>query len=125
MPQPTKLTADHAHQDPCIGQQQKGHHNNERGLIAPRFQRCFLRHADIENEKDTNSNYGDSILNSMCDILFAIIGFILAARLPVKVSIALVILIEAGLALIIRDNLTLNIIMLIHPIGAIRTWQAG
>jgi len=69
--------------------------------------------------------YGDSILNSMCDILFAIGGFVLAARFPAGLAIALVILIEVGLALIIRDNLTLNIIMLIHPFQSIKHWQMG
>jgi len=69
--------------------------------------------------------YGDSILNSMCDILFAIGGFVLAARFPAGLTIALVILIEVGLALIIRDNLTLNIIMLIHPFQSIKHWQMG
>ncbi|HEX4792664.1 MAG TPA: DUF2585 family protein [Humisphaera sp.] len=69
--------------------------------------------------------YGDSILNSMCDILFAIGGFFLAAWLPTRVSIALVVVIEVGMALAIRDNLTLNIIMLIHPFQAIKHWQMG
>ena len=67
--------------------------------------------------------YGDSILNSMCDILFCVLGFALAAYLPARVIIALVILMELGVAYAIRDNLTLNIIMLIHPFSAIRHWQ--
>ncbi|HEY8750804.1 MAG TPA: DUF2585 family protein [Tepidisphaeraceae bacterium] len=69
--------------------------------------------------------YGDSILNSMFDILFAILGFVLAARLPVWVTIATTIAIEVTLALTIRDNLALNIIMLLHPFPAIKHWQTS
>jgi len=68
---------------------------------------------------------GDSVINSVSDIVFMLIGFALAARLPVAVSIALAILLELAVGYMIRDNLTLNIIMLIWPIDAIRTWQAG
>ncbi len=68
---------------------------------------------------------GDSDINSVSDITFMLIGFALAARLPVAVSIALAILLELVVGYMIRDNLTLNIIMLIWPIEAIRTWQAG
>ncbi len=69
--------------------------------------------------------YGDSVMNSMCDILACMVGFGLAYLLPPRVSIIFVIALELFLALWIRDGLFLNIIMLIHPIGAIRTWQAG
>jgi len=68
---------------------------------------------------------GDSVINSVSDIIFMLIGFALAARLPVAVSIALAILLELVVGYMIRDNLTLNIIMLIWPLEAIRTWQAG
>jgi hypothetical protein len=68
---------------------------------------------------------GDSVLNSMSDLLMASLGFLLAARLPVKVSVALVLAMEIGAALWVRDNLTLNVIMLIHPLDAIRAWQAA
>ena len=68
---------------------------------------------------------GDAVINSVSDIVFMLIGFALAARLPVAVSIALAILLELVVGYMIRDNLTLNIIMLIWPIDAIRTWQAG
>jgi hypothetical protein len=54
-----------------------------------------------------------------------LIGFALAARLPVAVSIALAILLELAVGYLIRDNLTLNIIMLIWPLEAIMTWQGG
>jgi len=69
--------------------------------------------------------YGDSVMNSMCDILACMVGFGLAYLLPARVSIIFVIALELFLALWIRDGLFLNLIMLIHPIGAIRTWQAG
>ena len=68
---------------------------------------------------------GDSILNSMSDILFCVIGFWLARSLPVWVTLTLIVVMEVGVALIIRDNLTLNIIMLIHPFEAIKRWQQG
>src|SRR5205823_14065496 len=67
--------------------------------------------------------YGDSILNSTCDILFAALGFFFAAKFPTWVSIAIFLIIELTLALTIRDNLTLNILNLIHPFDFIRHWQ--
>ena len=69
--------------------------------------------------------YGDSIVNSIGDIVSMMIGFWLALRVPVRVTIALVVFIEVALVFVIRDNLTLNIIMLIHPFEAIRVWQMG
>ncbi len=68
---------------------------------------------------------GDSILNSVSDILMASIGFVVARYSKVWVTVALIIAMEVGCLIWIRDNLTLNIVMLVHPIEAIKMWQSG
>jgi Protein of unknown function (DUF2585) len=69
--------------------------------------------------------FGDSVVNSVGDLAAAAAGFLLAARLPVKASVVAVLLLEALPAYVIRDNLTLNVIMLLHPVDPIRDWQLG
>lgn len=68
---------------------------------------------------------GDTLVNSMSDILFCVLGFWIARWIPVWLTLVLIVVMEVGCALIIRDNLTLNIIMLIHPFEAIKRWQMG
>ena len=68
---------------------------------------------------------GDSILNSASDIAMMALGFLAARRLPVWASVALVLLLEVVPLIVIRDNLTLNIWMLLAPSDVIRAWQAG
>lgn len=69
--------------------------------------------------------YGDSVINSVFDILFMVAGFFLAARLPVWLTVAVAILFELFTGYMIRDNLALNIVMLLWPLQAIRDWQGG
>ena len=69
--------------------------------------------------------YGDSLLNSMCDIAAMMSGWFIARRSPVWLSVILAIAMELFVAAVIRDNLTLNIIMLIYPLEAIKQWQLG
>jgi hypothetical protein len=66
---------------------------------------------------------GDSIVNSASDMGWMIVGFLLASRLPARASVALAMFFELLTLWVIRDNLTLNIIMLFWPIEAIRQWQ--
>jgi hypothetical protein len=66
---------------------------------------------------------GDSVLNSLSDILMMTLGFLIASRVRPWMSVALVLALEIGMVLWCRDNLTLNIIMLVYPLEAIRQWQ--
>lgn len=67
--------------------------------------------------------FGDSILNSSFDIIASIVGFFLARKLPVWVSIVLILVMELGVGYMIKDNLFLNVVMLIYPFSTIKAWQ--
>jgi hypothetical protein len=69
--------------------------------------------------------YGDSVGNSFGDVLSCLVGFLLARYLGLWRSIALLIVLELVLLFWIRDNLLLNVVMLIHPIDAVKAWQNG
>jgi hypothetical protein len=69
--------------------------------------------------------YGDSVLNSVSDILFMVVGFYLAAWLPVWLTIVLAIALEIFIGIMIRDGLTLNVIMFMWQSDAILQWQEG
>ena len=66
---------------------------------------------------------GDSVLNSLSDILMMALGFWFAGRVRPRFTVGVIILMEVGCALWVRDNLTLNVIMLVHPVEAIKRWQ--
>ena len=68
---------------------------------------------------------GDSVINSVSDIAMMALGFLAARRLPLSASIAIVLLLELVPLLVIRDNLTLNVWMLLWPSEALRAWQAS
>ena len=66
---------------------------------------------------------GDSIFNSASDIACCMLGFFIARKLGFRLSLLLLIAVEVILLFWVHDNLTLNIIMLIHPVEAIKQWQ--
>lgn len=69
--------------------------------------------------------FGDSVLNTVCDVLAMILGFWLASRLPVWATVALIIAFEATTIFLIRDGLALNVLMLLYPLDGVAAWQAG
>ncbi|HEY4526218.1 MAG TPA: DUF2585 family protein [Candidatus Paceibacterota bacterium] len=68
---------------------------------------------------------GDSVLNSSCDVLMMALGFLFAYRAKIWMSVTAVIAMEVGCLLWVKDNLTLNVIMLVKPIEAIKMWQSS
>jgi hypothetical protein len=82
----------------------------------------------IDRYREVTISYGyagDSIINSVFDLVWMILGFFLASRLPWKVTLALALLFEVFTAWMIRDNLTLNVLMLAAPIESVKEWQAA
>lgn len=69
--------------------------------------------------------YGDSIINSVSDVISMCLGFFMSRRIPVWMTIVLIIALEVFAGYMVRDNLILNIIMLIYPIESIKVWQAA
>jgi hypothetical protein len=69
--------------------------------------------------------YGDSVLNTVFDVLAMVLGFFLASRLPVWATVALILLFEGVTIWLIRDGLALNVLMLLYPLDSVATWQAG
>ena len=68
---------------------------------------------------------GDSVINSLSDILMMVLGYLAARKLPVWASVALVLVLEIVPLFVIRDNLTLNVWTLLAPNDAVQAWQAG
>ncbi len=68
---------------------------------------------------------GDSIINSVFDVVWMVGGFFIAKKFPIVATVTLAIFFELLAAYVIRDNLTLNILMFIHPFEAVKAWQTG
>jgi hypothetical protein len=68
---------------------------------------------------------GDSIVNSLADIVWMLVGFFMASRLPWKVTLVIALFFEIFVGYMIRDNLALNIMMLTAPLESVKEWQAG
>lgn len=68
---------------------------------------------------------GDSIVNSLADILWMLTGFFTASRLPWKATLVIALVLEFFVGVMIRDNLALNILMLTAPLESVKDWQAG
>lgn len=69
--------------------------------------------------------FGDSVINSVADMVAMVAGYYLARLAPIWVSVAVVLGAEAFTTWMIRDGLALNILMLLYPLDAVRDWQSG
>jgi hypothetical protein len=69
--------------------------------------------------------YGDSVINSVMDILFMVLGFYMAAYMPVWLTVLVAIGLELFVGAMIRDNLTLNVLMFLWPLDSVLQWQQG
>jgi hypothetical protein len=67
--------------------------------------------------------YGDSVINSVSDILFMVLGYVLAARFPVRLTVLIAVALEIFVGAAIRDNLTLNVLMFVWPLDTVLHWQ--
>jgi hypothetical protein len=67
--------------------------------------------------------YGDSVINSVSDILFMVLGYVRASRMPVWLTVAIAVALELYVGYMIRDNLTLNVVMLLWPLDSLLQWQ--
>jgi hypothetical protein len=89
--------------------------------VAENSDAVIERYRTVTASKDY---YGDSVLNSVADVVCMAAGFWLARRLPVWASVAVVLGFEALTVWLIRDGLALNVLMLLWPVEAVRDWQA-
>jgi len=82
----------------------------------------------IERYRETTVSldyYGDSILNSLSDIVACFGGTVVAMTAPVWASAVIIVIVEVALLIWIRDSLLLNIVMLVFPLDAIKDWQVS
>jgi hypothetical protein len=108
--------------------------------LAPRWRLCLAVALEavwevVENSEFVIQRYrsataalgyqGDTVVNSLGDILSCVVGFLLARRLGPWGSLVLFVVIEAALLLWIRDSLVLQLLMLLCPIDAVKRWQTG
>lgn len=69
--------------------------------------------------------YGDSVLNSVMDVVAMWVGFALARVLPVWASVLIAVFFEVLTAVVIRDGLALNVLMFLWPLESVLDWQSG
>ena len=69
--------------------------------------------------------YGDSVINSVMDIVVMVLGFFMAAWLPVWLTVTIAVALELFVGAMIRDNLTLNVLMFLWPLDSVLQWQQG